>query len=90
VLEAMAMGRPVVASDACAQGIDADAHRELLTAANATDYAEQIARLLHDPGLADAVGRAARERVLRSYSWEAHLSAFDRRLAAISGVALSA
>ena len=89
VLEAMAMGRPVVASDTCAQAIDAELGRELLTAADAFGHVDQISRVLRNPPFADAVGQAGRQRVLRSYSWEANLSDFDRRLAAIPGVALS-
>jgi sugar transferase (PEP-CTERM/EpsH1 system associated) len=82
VLEAMAMGRPVVASAACAEPIEAVEGRELLTASDAAGFAGQVAELLAEPASADAVGRAARERVLRHFSWDAQLGALDRYLVA--------
>jgi glycosyltransferase involved in cell wall biosynthesis len=81
VLEAMAMARPVVASAACAGPIEAAEGRELLTASTATGFADQIAALLDGPKRAFAVGRAARERVVRHFSWAAQLAAIDRHLA---------
>jgi glycosyltransferase involved in cell wall biosynthesis len=82
VLEAMAMARPVVATAACAAPIEAVEGRELLTASDAPRFAEQVAALLDDPARADAVGQAARERVLRHFSWDAQWGALDRHLAA--------
>ncbi|NWG73174.1 MAG: TIGR03087 family PEP-CTERM/XrtA system glycosyltransferase [Rubrivivax sp.] len=84
VLEAMAMARPVVASAACAGPIEAAEGRELLTASDAAGFADQVASLLVDPARAAAVGQAARDRVLRHFSWDAQWSALDRHLAAES------
>ncbi len=80
VLEAMAMARPVVASAACAGPIEAVAGTELLAAETAEDYVSQIEALLADRTRADAIGQAARRRVLEHYSWDAHLGAIDRSL----------
>ena len=80
VLEAMAMGRPVVASEACAGGIDAARGAEFAVAAVAFDYVERIVDLLDDQDRAEAMGAAARARVLKRYSWEARLSPIDRWL----------
>lgn len=80
VLEAMAMGLPVVASQECAGPIDAVAERDFLTAATADDYVRQIGSLLQSPERAKAMGQAAREQVLTRYSWDAHLSRIDRYL----------
>ncbi|WP_186410208.1 TIGR03087 family PEP-CTERM/XrtA system glycosyltransferase [Candidatus Propionivibrio aalborgensis] len=80
VLEAMAMGLPVVASQECAGAIDAVAERDFLTAATADDYVRQIGSLLQSPERAKAMGQAAREQVLARYSWDAHLSGIDRYL----------
>ncbi len=74
VLEAMAMGRPVVASSAAAEGIDAEAGTELLVADSPAAQAEAIAALLTDPRCAGAVGAAARNRVCARYSWAACLA----------------
>jgi sugar transferase (PEP-CTERM/EpsH1 system associated) len=80
VLEAMAMGLPVVASQECAGPVDAVAERDFLTAGTAGDYVRQIGCLLQSPERAAAVGEAARERVLARYSWNAHLANIDRYL----------
>lgn len=74
VLEAMAMGKPVVASSAAAHGIDAEAGSELLVADSADAQAAVIAALLADPLRARSIGQAARDRVLARYSWDACLA----------------
>jgi glycosyltransferase involved in cell wall biosynthesis len=80
VLEAMAMGLPVVVARGCGEAVDACAGKELLLADDARDFAGQVDRLLRAPAMRAAMGDAARERVLRRYSWDAHLSAIDRYL----------
>jgi sugar transferase (PEP-CTERM/EpsH1 system associated) len=84
VLEAMAMAKPVIASAACAGPIAAQLGRELLAADAAEDYIAQVESLLADPTHADNIGKAARLRVLASYSWDAHLALIDRYLEAIT------
>lgn len=80
ILEAMAMARPVVASTACAGAIEAVRGEELLTAETAADFAQAVDALLADPARADAIGQAARRRVVVRYSWEAHLAGIERYL----------
>lgn len=83
ILEAMSMGRPVVAAADCAAAMRAVPERDLLVAGDAQGFVKQVAALLDDPARAAAVGAAARDCVLREYSWDAHLAAVDRRLAAL-------
>jgi sugar transferase (PEP-CTERM/EpsH1 system associated) len=80
ILEAMAMSRPVVASVSCAGAIEARLGEELLTAATAADFAATVDALLAEPARADAIGQAARQRVVGRYSWAAHLAGIDRHL----------
>ena len=80
ILEAMAMARPVVASLTCTRGIDAQPGTELLPALEVEDYVQQINTLLASPERAAAIGQAGRQRVLRNYSWDAHLSGIDPHL----------
>ena len=80
VLEAMAMARPVITSSACAGAIDAEIGRELLVADSADDYANAISGLLGDAPTANAIGAAARRRVVDRYGWSAQLSGIDRHL----------
>lgn len=70
VLEAMAMGKPVIASSAAAEGIEAEAGRDLLVA----DGAGSALALLGDPLRARALGHAARARMVERYSWEMRLA----------------
>ena len=90
VLEAMAMGRPVVASETCAHAIVAQVGSELFTAETPADFVRQIDVLLSDPDRARRVGRAGRQCVLQRYSWEANLSRIDPRLAAITDLGVPA
>ena len=81
VLEAMAMGMPVVASVECAGPVDAVPERDFVTAGTVAEYVAQIESLLASPERAAAMGKAARQQVLARYSWAAHLSRIDRYLA---------
>ena len=83
VLEAMAMARPVVASPAAHEGIEAEPGRELIVADGASATAEAIRRLLEAPEEAAALGRAARARMASAYGW-------DRRLAPLEEIVFPA
>ncbi|HEX8223227.1 MAG TPA: TIGR03087 family PEP-CTERM/XrtA system glycosyltransferase [Allosphingosinicella sp.] len=78
VLEAMAMARPVVASPAAFEGIEAEPGRHLIVADGAEAQAEAIAALLGDPERGRALGRAARARMVEAYRWEARLEPLAR------------
>ena len=70
ILEAMAMSKACVVSSGAAQGIDAVDGRDLIVA---DDPAEAVTMLLRDPARAAEIGRAARARMVASYSWDAQL-----------------
>lgn len=74
VLEAMAMGRPVVASPGAFEGIDAVPGRDLLVADGAAEQSDAILTLWEEPELAAAIGRAGRTRMVDHYSWDAQLA----------------
>jgi len=80
VLEAMAMGRPVVASPEAFEGIAAEAGRDLVVADGAEAEAEAVCALLHDPARAEAIGRAARAQIEARYAWSARLAPLDAML----------
>lgn len=80
ILEAMAMARPVVASQACVEVIDSRPGEELVSAAEAADFVREIDALLRSPARAAAVGQSGRQRVVQSYSWDAHMASLDRYL----------
>lgn len=74
VLEAMAMARPVVASPAAFEGIEAVAGRDLLVADDAAATAVAVNLLLNDPARAAELGAAARRQMEQSYRWDARLA----------------
>jgi sugar transferase (PEP-CTERM/EpsH1 system associated) len=77
VLEAMAMGVPVVVARECGEAVDAVAERDFLPADSAEDYVQKIVGLLESPALRAEIGEAARAQVVKCYSWDANLSAID-------------
>ena len=68
------MGRPVVSSPAAAEGIDAQAGRELLVAVSPREAADCIVSLVDNPAIAHGIGQAARARMEMRYGWEATLA----------------
>ena len=76
VLEAMAMARPVVASPAAFEGIEAEPGRELLLA-SPPEQAAAISHLLAHPAKAREVGLAARRRMESHYRWDARLAPLE-------------
>jgi polysaccharide biosynthesis protein PslH len=70
VLEAMAVGTPVVATPQAVGGLDVHAGEHLLVAEDADGLAAATLALLRDPGRARGLARAARSLVERRYRWE--------------------
>ena len=81
ILEAMAMGRPVVASEACALAMNVRIGIDLIAADTDADFVREISSLITDDDRIGKVSASGRERVLEKYSWAAHLSEIDRCLA---------
>ncbi|MGM0646362.1 MAG: TIGR03087 family PEP-CTERM/XrtA system glycosyltransferase [Thermodesulfobacteriota bacterium] len=77
VLEALAMGKPVVANSTVLQGIAAQPERDLLIADTPEAFTEQIARLVRDPALGQRLGRSGREFVLREHNWASNLAVLE-------------
>jgi hypothetical protein len=78
VLEAMAMGVPVVASRAAAGGVDAVPGEHLLVADTPAEQAEAIVRLLDDPAHRTRFAQAGRARVLSNHAWPQSMQRLDR------------
>jgi sugar transferase (PEP-CTERM/EpsH1 system associated) len=74
VLEAMAMARPVVASAAAYEGIEAVPGRDLVVADGAEAQSAAILSLLADPATSTAMGAAARRQMEAHYPWQATLA----------------
>ncbi len=78
VLEAMAMGKPVITTPQALEGIDeAQAGRDLLLANSATEIADIACKLATKKLDGAPYGIAARTCVVDHYSWAARLAKFD-------------
>jgi sugar transferase (PEP-CTERM/EpsH1 system associated) len=81
VLEAMAMGKPVICSPAALEGINATPQRDLLLAAAPIEWLAGVRRLLGDTELRQRIAQQGRELVQREYSWNVALAALHGLLA---------
>ena len=85
VLEALAMGRPVIASHDAFEGLRVEAGRDLLVARTAEEFSHAIAQVWQ-PGVADTLGRQGREAVQRRHDWGQSLAALDAVLDSVEGI----
>lgn len=77
ILEAMAMGVPVVASRKAAGGVDAVAGEHLLVADTPEQYRDAILRVLEDPAERARLAAAGRARVLSHHAWASSMKRLD-------------
>ena len=68
ILEAMALGRPVVATTAGAAGIDVCHGENILIADDAESFADAVTELLRDSSRARSIGDAGRRLVESRYA----------------------
>lgn len=69
ILEAMALGTPVVATSKGAEGLDVQNEKHLLLADTPEEFAAAVVRLLREPGLRDSLSGQARRLVAERYNW---------------------
>ena len=79
VLEAMAMGKPVVVSASAASRITAVPGVDFETAGDAEEFCRKLLRVMR-PEVGHTMGQHARARVVADYCWARNLSAFDKLL----------
>jgi glycosyltransferase involved in cell wall biosynthesis len=77
ILEAMAMGVPVVTTSVAAGGVDAVAGEHLLTADTPEQTCAAILRVLNDPAERARLARAGRERMLSHHAWPSSMRRLD-------------
>jgi glycosyltransferase involved in cell wall biosynthesis len=78
ILEAMALGTPVVATSKGAEGLDVVDGREALIADAPSAFAGAAARLLGDPALRASLAARAADLVRRRYDWAVMMRQYDR------------
>lgn len=79
VLEAMAAGRAIVCTSTVAERLEVSPGEHLLVADEPQRFAEHVVRLLRNPDLREAMGKAARAVTREKYTWES----VARRLVAV-------
>jgi glycosyltransferase involved in cell wall biosynthesis len=69
VLEALALGTPVVSTSKGIEGLELEDGRHVLVADSAADFAAATERLLGQPALRARLSAAGREAVRERYDW---------------------
>jgi glycosyltransferase involved in cell wall biosynthesis len=81
ILEALAMGKPVVSTTLGAEGFPVTAGQELLLADEPEDFARAVVSLLDKPERRTSLGRAGRAFVETQYDWRAIVPLVERAYA---------
>jgi sugar transferase (PEP-CTERM/EpsH1 system associated) len=84
ILEAMALGTPVVSTPKGAEGLRVEAGVHLLMADRPVEFASQTARLMGDPGLSANLTDQARRLVTQEYGWDSIGRQFERMVAGLA------
>lgn len=84
ILEAMALGAPVVSTSKGAEGLDLRPGEEILLADTPADFAAAVVRLLNDEDLRRRIAANAARRVQECYDWQVILPPF---LSLVEGLA---
>lgn len=70
ILEAMALGTPVVSTSKGAEGLEVTHGEDILIADRPDDFAQSVIHLLGDEGLRAKLSASGRQLVEKRYSWE--------------------
>jgi len=70
IMEAMAMGKAIVSSQAGVNGLDLHPGRDILVTTTAEEMTQAIAGLFEDPGLRETLEREARRTVEQDFNWD--------------------
>lgn len=83
VVNALALGVPVVATSVSNHGLAATPDEQLLVAATPAAFAEAVVRLLRDPAERARLGQAGQQFIQERYNLEAAVDAWNERLNAL-------
>ncbi len=86
VIEAMACGLPVIALPDAVSGLLVEPKRHCLVANGPEEFVECYSLLINYPAFAEAMGRAARELVVQTYSIEAATEVLGSELDRLSSI----
>jgi polysaccharide biosynthesis protein PslH len=77
ILEALALGVPVVTYPACMEGLDAKNGEELLIAENALDFADSVKRLVESAALRKKLSENGRLYVESHHQWKPIIARYE-------------
>ena len=77
ILEAMAMGKPVVTTSQAFEGIKAISGEEIMSTDDEEMFAAAVIELLQNKYKAESIGKRARQCMEIHYSWDKNLSILD-------------
>lgn len=80
ILEAMALGTPVVSTPIGAEGLDVVDGTHILLGETAAEMSDQVTRILANPSLAERISKNARALVKERYQWPMIAEKFRRVL----------
>ena len=80
LLEAMAMGLPIVTTSLGAEGVSAENGKDMIMADDPGTFARAVIRLLKDSGLREELGGRSRALVQEHFSWERGVEELERIL----------
>ena len=89
VLEALALGVPVVATPLAIEGIEVRNEAEVLIGTDRYEFARQVVRLIRDADLRNGMTQRARDRMNQYYSWDAIGAKLERLLGSVPASYLS-
>jgi sugar transferase (PEP-CTERM/EpsH1 system associated) len=78
LLEAMAMGLPVITTPLANNALNAEPNKQILIAENAEQFKQQINRLLEDAELYASISNAGMEYVRSKFSWEKSVAKLEK------------
>lgn len=84
ILEAMAMGVPVVTNSLGFKGVSATAGVEIIVEDDPYNFAQQVVRLINDRAWREDISRSARKSVEQRYDWNENLSGLNLTLSEVT------
>jgi sugar transferase (PEP-CTERM/EpsH1 system associated) len=78
ILEAMAMGVPVVATPQACEGIEMDKEEDIAIAEGPDDFAGQVVKLLNDGKLRSKLSSNGRRLVEQKYTWDINVDKLEQ------------
>jgi glycosyltransferase involved in cell wall biosynthesis len=85
LLEAMAMGLPIVTTSLGAEGVRAENGRDMILADDPASFADAVFRLLNDQDMCEALGERARTLACDLFSWQTGVDELERVLIELIG-----